>query len=169
MSGRPTTNPSGACRQDDAGAALVDRPARCPHPVHRELEFVEGVLAVARRVLDRDPGNPGGDGPSHVRGHVLRLDRVPTLEVGVHRHIHGGGDGPEVRERLVERAVAVGTTQRPGEPGTRRRQRLEPQLGQDACSPHIPWVRHHEGPGVMQPPERGDLCFLHSNPPREWR
>ena len=54
--------------------------------------------------------------------------------------------------------LIVRATQRPGETGARRRQRLEAHLLQGPRAPRIPRVRHHEAPGGVQAAERLGLA-----------
>ena len=115
-----------------------------------------GSSRIARGVLDGQPGDTGGRGQLHVVSDVLRIDREPALEVGVHRDAHGGRDDPQMFEHLIERDVIVRASQRPGEPGARRRQGLESHLLQRPRAPCIPGVRHDKATGGMQAAERLD-------------
>ena len=130
--------------------ALVDRRPRRPDPLHRELEIVERVGFVAGRVLDREPGDPGGRGQLHVLGDALRLDRETALEIGVDRHRDRRRDRPEMGERLVERDPVVAPAQGPGEAGAGRRQRREAELLERARTPCIPRIGHDETAGGVK-------------------
>ena len=53
-----------AGRQQHAAAGFVERLARGRHPRDGLVEIVEWLLAAARRILDRQPGDPGLGGRS---------------------------------------------------------------------------------------------------------
>jgi hypothetical protein len=102
------------------------------------------LYVVARRVFDRESGNPRGNGELHVRGDLLRVVREAALEVCVYRYCYGIGNEAKMFDCLIERRLIVSATQRPGEPSTRRGQRLEVHLFQGPRAASVPRVRHHK-------------------------
>ena len=66
-----------------------------------------------------------------------------------------------MRQRLLARHCAVPPAADTGGGAARRRQRLEAEPGEEACSASIPWVGHHEGArSLMQCTETDSLVAL---------
>ena len=147
--------PLGATREHDPAAARVERTARGPDAVHRELEREQRLGLVTGRVLDRDPGDSGPRGTRHVGRDTVRLDRVAALEVGVDGDLHRARDRLEMAEHLVEGHPGIGPTQGPGEPGARRREGLEAEHLEVPGAADVPRIGDDEAAGLVQRAERG--------------
>ena len=149
-----------AAREDDAGAALIDRTPRRPNSLHGQVERVERLVGAARRVLDREAGDPGRRGERDALGDSVRIVGVAALEVRAHRDLERTRDLGEVLQHLGTLDSLVGPRNRPGEAGARRRQRLEPELLEDHRATHVPGIRHHEAALGVQPVKDLDLVVL---------
>ena len=108
--GTPAHESLGPPGQHDAGAALVDGTSRGPDTLDGQVELEERLRLVARGILDRETGDACRDGQLDVLTHLLRIDGVGALEVGVHRNRHGLRDITEMLERLIQRHVIVRVT-----------------------------------------------------------
>ena len=155
----------GPTGQDHAAPARVDGLASCPNPIDRQLELVQRLRLIPTRVLDREPGDSGSDGRRHVDANLAGIHGETTPEVGVYGQLHRLHDGRQMLQRLIERDLVISTTQRPRKPGTRRRERREPELRQRTGAARVPRVGHDEAPRRVQAAELGDSFGLRAHVP----
>src|SRR6185437_8784794 len=120
-------------------------------------------VGLARRVLDRQTGDPGRGGELHVGGDFVRLVGEAALEVRVDGDADGARDPAKVLQCLVAPHAVVGARQRPRVPGARGRERLESHLLERDGGADVPRVRDHEAALGVQPVERLDLRSHRSN------
>src|SRR5262245_64597907 len=83
--------------------------------------------------------------------------RVAALEVGVHRHVGGGGELGDVGEHLLARHATIGGAARPGKSRAGGGERLEAQVLQVARGADVPWVGNNEASTFVQAPKGGAL------------
>ncbi len=82
----------------------------------------------------------------------VEIAREPGLEFGVHRQGRGTDEVAQVREDRLERLRpdVVGPAAAEGEPGRRRRERLEAEPVEIDGAAHVPRVGEHEAAGLVQ-------------------
>src|SRR6516162_685708 len=83
--------------------------------------------------------------------------RIAALEVGVHRHIGGGGELGDVGKHELARHAAVGGAARPGKSRAGGGERLEAQVLQIARGADVPWVGNNEASPFVEAPKGGTL------------
>ena len=142
----------GAGRQQHARARRVEGCARGLHALDGQGHVEQRLRAVTGRVLDRQTSHAGAGAQGDAFGNRVGCDAVARREVGVDRDVGGAGDIGDVRQHPIARDgdVRVRQALRKREAGTGRRQRRETEMLEEACRPHIPGVRHHEAPGLVQ-------------------
>ena len=159
--GRETTDRLGEVRASDnesfrpggeqnAGAALIDRPAGRTDALDRERELEERLRFISRRVLDRQAGDAGRRRDLDVARDIRRHGREAVLEVGIDRHLNGFGHRSQVRDRLVPRDGIVAAAKRPRQSRARRGKRGKAKLFEHAGTAHVPGVGHHEAAALVQ-------------------
>ena len=119
------------------------RLGRDPDPLRRGAGVVDppGLRVV---VLDRAAGRARiGEHPNGL-GDAAGVVGVETFAVHVQRQRRRGGELGDVRDELVAHHGLVGLADREREARTRRRQRLEPERGEDLRRPDVPRVRQEE-------------------------
>ncbi len=150
--GMPDVERFAATGQHDGNVRRVDRCSRGGEPLESHRSIVERLRRVAARVLDRQSRHAGPHARAHVREDAFGVVGVPRLEVRVHRERGGRDDPADVAEHVLrdERRHRVGTPATERESGGRGRQRLEPELCEEARAPDVPGVRHDEAAGLVE-------------------
>ena len=105
----------------------------------------------------------------YVRSDLHHSHSETTLEISAHRHVHDINQDPQMLKRSIQHDLAARATQRPGEDGTRRGQRIEAERFQGPAQPPVPRPRHHEAsPAVQTVEDRNRIVSnVHSTPHRE--
>ncbi len=109
-------------------------------PFGGALDVVDRLVLVAGEVLDREAGQPGGDGAPRGLGHPLGAVGEAVLEVGGDRKVGRGHDLGGVAQRLLGGHRAVKAPERRRIAAARRRQRLETERGQQTRRAGVPRV-----------------------------
>ena len=145
----------GAGRQQHAAAGFVEGLARGGHPRDGLVEIVERLVAAARRILHREPGDAGLGGAEHIGRHPLGLIGIGILEIGIHRNLGRRDEGLQMRQHPLQPDAVVGQRQGPGIAGAGGGQRLEARLLQPDGRARVPGIGNDEAAGLMQPAEGG--------------
>ena len=124
-----------SCAAPAASATRVGREPDVVHPAGRRVV-----------VLDRAAGRARLAEQAHGLGDAARVVGVEPLAVDVQRHGGHGRERRHVRDELVARDRLVHLPERPGEPGARRRERLEAERLEQPRRARIPRIRHQEEP-----------------------
>src|SRR5215831_9931198 len=82
---------------------------------------------------------------------------VAALEVGVHRHIGGGGELGDVGKHLLARHPTIGGAARPGKSRAGGGEGFKAQVLQVARGADVPWVGNSEASLLVQAPKGGAL------------
>ena len=136
--------------EHDIAAGAVDRGARRFHARDRGVEIVERLLAVIRRILDREAGDAGGDATRDVLGEAFEVIGKAVLEIGIERHVGRFRDLAKMRQHLIAALRAVGIALRMGVARARRRQGFEAQALQIARAADIPRIGNDEAAGFVK-------------------
>src|SRR5947199_38601 len=83
------------------GASGCDRLTRRANPLDGEIEGIERLSGIARRIFDREAGDAGLDCELHVHGDAVRIAREAMFEVRVHRYVHDVCNLAKVLQRLL--------------------------------------------------------------------
>ncbi len=152
----------GPGRQQDVGAARIDRLACGADSLDRRGELVERrSLGRAGRILNRKARRTRLDAAADVRGDAVRVVGVPRLEVDADRQLRRPDDVGDVPEHVVDRERVAGVRQPSGEgeAGAARGEGPEAQRREGAGGPPIPGVGDREAPALVQGAELGTpLC-----------
>ena len=85
----------------------------------RERAIVERLVLVARRILDRKPGNAGPNAAFDIFRDLVRLDREAALEIRIHGDVDRRAQCCQMLTDIVHGDAVVGPADGPGKARTR--------------------------------------------------
>jgi hypothetical protein len=138
--------------EQHAGGGGIDRGPRGPDPLDRQRQFVERARGVAGRVFDGEAGDARFHALADVFENAFGRVRVAGGEVGVDRHVHGGGDLRNVGQHGAQRygIGADGQAARERETGTGGGQRRKSKMTQISRRADVPGIGDHETAALVQ-------------------
>ena len=116
----------------------------------RERKVVERAGNIARGILDRESGDPGGRRGRDVGADSFRTRRKAAFEVCADGNLDALAERPKMSQDLLERDAVVRPAEGPGKSGTGGRQRREAELREQPGAAQVPWIGNNKASGLVQ-------------------
>ena len=148
--GLPDQKPLAAAGQQHAAVVGIDRRPRRLDALDRKRALVERVCLVAGGILDRQPGDAGGNRARDIDGDLLRLVREAALEIGIDGQIDRVAQRGEMAQTSssVTRLSALPIDH--AKPALVEASALKPRCCSARALPTSPGIGQHES-----------ICFVH--------